>query len=124
MGRKNANRDKDYDEVQKLKQENKQLRTRVRKLHKVIKNIDIEHYKFVQDLLNSQNFNEEGIVKTKSRGDMQKELEMKWLCFDCEKGIMRLTVINKAGEPHYFRRCEHCDKKTKMKKYTSETEGV
>ena len=117
MARK-VQRDKEWNELQRLKTENKKLRTRISKLRKVIKNIDIEHYQFVQDLLNSENFKEEPVQVTK------QSLEKQWQCFKCDKGIMRLITISRAGEPYYFRKCDHCTNKTKMKKYTNEVSGV
>lgn len=118
MGRKNGYKEKEWDEIQKLKAENKKLRTQVGKLRKVIKNIDIEHYQFVQDLLNSENFKDNPVKITK------KELEKQWQCYECESGVMRLVTIHRVGEPYYFRKCDNCDNRTKMKKYTDEVQGV
>lgn len=109
---------KEFDELQKLKEENKKLKKQVSKLRKVINNIDIDHYNFVYDLLNSESF------KEKPKKTAEKELEKKWYCFKCENGIMRLAIIHRAQEPYYFRKCDCCENKTKMKKYTEDVEGV
>lgn len=119
MGRKTHNRDKEYDEMQRIKQENKKLREQIGKLRKVIKNIDIEQYNFVQDLLNSETFEEDNTQKI-----AQKKLEKKWECFTCGKGVMRLITLNRAGEPYYMRKCDKCDNRTKLKKYTNDVEGA
>lgn len=110
---------KEQDKLQKMLAENKRLKAQVSKLRKVIKNIDIEHYKFVQDLLNSDKF-----VDNTAEIELQKKLEEKWACFTCGKGVMRLVMLNRAGIPHYIRKCDICDNKTKMKKYTEDVEGV
>ena len=53
-----------------------------------------------------------------------EELEKIWSCYECEQGVMKLVILNRAGEPYYIRKCNHCDNKTKMKKYTEEITGV
>ena len=52
------------------------------------------------------------------------EIEKKWCCFECEDGIMRMVLIGRAGEPYYFRKCDQCGHKTKMKRHTEGVEGV
>lgn len=117
MKRRNYNK-KEQDQLQKIRQENTKLKKQVAKLRKVINNIDIEHYKFVQDLLNSETF------KKKSAPAIQEELEKKWACHQCEEGVMRLIILHRAGEPYYTRKCDSCSNKTKMKRYTEGVEGV
>lgn len=109
---------KEFDDIQKLKNDNKKLRIQVSKLRKVIKNIDLDHYNFVKDLLESDNFNETPIKVT------NKKLEEKWSCYKCDSGILRLIIVNKCGEPYYFRKCDYCENKTKTKKYNEDIKGV
>lgn len=113
--------DKEYDEIQKLKSENKRLKLQVSKLRKVAANIDRHHYTFVQDLLDSEDMQED----TKAAEvQIQRKMEDKWGCHLCGKGVMRLVILHRAGEPYYIRKCDHCDNKTKLKKYTDDIEGV
>lgn len=118
MGRKRHNNDKEESDLQKLKAENQTLKRQVSKLKKVINNIDMDHYSFVQDLLNSKDFNDTPIKNTK------KEVEKKWSCFKCEEGIMRLMTFSKMGELNYLRKCDCCDNRTKAQPYTEDVEGV
>lgn len=116
MAKKTHN--KEFTDNQRLKEENKRLRTQVSKLRKVINNIDMSHYSFVQDLLNSKDFEAKPAKVTK------EEVEKKWQCFNCEDGIMRLLTFSKMGDPYYMRKCDSCDHKTKVKKYTEDVKGV
>lgn len=109
---------KEQDQLQKVIEENQRLKKQISKLRKVIKNIDIEHYQFVQDLLNSKTFKENPIKTTK------KELEKQWECHQCSEGIMRLIIVHKLREPYYFRKCDNCTNKTKLKKYDDSIKGA
>jgi formylmethanofuran dehydrogenase subunit E len=122
MGKsRKGNKDKEWDELQKSKQEAKKLRAQVSKLRNVVKNIDTNHFNFVQDLLASEIFNQEGI-ETKKK--LQHKLEQEWQCHTCGKGVMRLVILHRAGEPYYLRTCDHCDNKTTLKAYTEEIKGA
>lgn len=117
---KSYNGDKEWNELRRTKEENKKLRRQNNKLKKVIKNIDIQHYEFVQDLIESQESEDDNHTKKVT----QEKLEENWKCHKCDNGIMRLITINRAGNPFYFRRCDSCDNKTKMQRFNEDVEGV
>jgi hypothetical protein len=110
---------KEWDEVQKLKEEVKKLRRENSKLRKVVSNVDMERYSFVQDLLVSLDYEENNQLKK-----VEKSLEQKWKCHDCTTGLLRLIILFKAGEEFYFRKCDCCNKRTKLKKYTEGVQGL
>lgn len=120
MGRKGHRKDKEWDEIQRLKVDNKKLRGQISKLRKVISRLDFEQYHHVKELLESQQKQNKKATKQQQK----QEMEARWRCYECEEGTMRLVVIHRVGEPYYFRKCDHCDNKTKMKKMTEEVEGV
>lgn len=120
MGRKTHNKDWVDSEIKKHKAENTKLRRQVSKLRKVISRIDLDHYQFIKDLLESQEKQDQDF----SQEQKKKGLENRWKCYDCEDGILRLVTVMKAGEPYYLRKCDSCGKKTKTKKYTEDIEGV
>ncbi len=122
MGKsRRGGKDKEWDRLQKLTEENKRLRQQVSKLRNVVKNIDTSHYHFVQDLLESELFDQDNRAEKKQ---LQQKLESKWGCHECGKGVMRLIILHRAGEPFYLRRCDHCDNKTKLKPHTPDVEGI
>lgn len=108
---------KEFDEVQKLKHENKKLRRENSKLRKVIKNVDFERYSFVQDLLTSVDYEND-------KESIKQTLEEKWKCYKCGIGILRLIILFKMNKEHYFRKCDNCGKRTKLKEYTKTVEGI
>lgn len=111
---------KEWDEIQKLKSENKKLRKENNKLRKVISNVDMERYSFVQDLLVSLDYDEQN----KDLKVIEENAEKKWKCYDCLEGLLRLIILFKSGEEFYFRKCDCCNKKTKLKKYTKNVVGL
>ena len=111
---------REWDDYQKLKAENKKLKGQVSKLRKVISRLDFEQYTNLKELIDSHERQDSALVEQQKK----QELENKWNCYECGSGVMRLVIIHRAGEPYYIRKCDHCDNKTKMKKYTDEVEGV
>jgi len=111
---------KEWSEIQKLKNENSKLRKQIGKLRKVISRVDFEHYQHIQELLDAQEREDVEFTK-KSKRDILKE---KWKCWDCSEGILKLVIIFKVGEEHYFRKCNNCGKRTKLQKYTEDVEGI
>ena len=56
--------------------------------------------------------------------DRFTELERKWKCFGCNEGILRLVIIPGGENNRYFRKCSMCSKRTEVKTYTEEVEGI
>ena len=124
-GRGNTDRkggkEKEFTEIQKLKEDNKKLRAQISKLRNLVKNIDANHYEFVNDLMSSDRFN----PKTKeTKKQLRQKIEEQWKCHECDDGIMRLVVMHRVGEPWYLRKCDCCLHKTKLKKYNEEITGA
>lgn len=111
---------KEWDEIQRLKNENKKLRRENSKLRKVVSNVDMERYSFVQDLLTSLDYDK----YDQDLKQVEKSLANKWKCHDCDTGMLKLVILFKAGEEYYFRKCSECSKRTKLKKYTKDVEGI
>jgi formylmethanofuran dehydrogenase subunit E len=96
MGKsRRGGKDKEFDEIQRLKQENKKLRAQVTKLRNVVRHVDTNHYQFVQEMLSSEVFQQDSQQAEK---DLKKKLECQWGCNDCGKGVMRLTILHRAGD--------------------------
>ena len=118
--KRNHKNQKELKEIQALRRENAKLKKQISKLRRVITKIDLDQHAFVKDLLVSQE-NEDGKHEEITT---RLEKENKWLCHDCEKGVLRIIVVNRRDGTFYFRKCDCCSKRTKMKKFTEEVEGV
>lgn len=119
MGR-NKYSDREYSELDKLKQENKQLKKRVESLRKQISRLDIDRYNNIKELVNK--YNEED-NKEQFKAE-QKKLKQRWECHECRNGFLVLTILNRRDTTMYFRKCNNCNHRTKLKKYTESVEGV
>lgn len=109
--------------IHHLEKENKQLKSELRSYERALsKNVTFLKEKTrglsLEDLiaganaeLNLQEIKDEKIDKFE---DMQK----KWCCNVCEKGIMKFISIPKGEETYYFRKCSlpNCKNRTIMKK--------
>lgn len=55
-----------------------------------------------------------------------QEFKQKWKCFDCNIGVMKITVINRQDGKHYFRACTNttgkCKHRTELKPFTDDVE--
>lgn len=120
MARKLHNKDKEWTESQKLKDENRRLRRQIGKLRRVISRLDIERYQYLKELLESQENQDAEAV----RQVRQKDVEQKWECYECGEGILRIIVFNRANDTVYLRKCDNCGKRTKMKKFNEEVKGA
>lgn len=56
--------------------------------------------------------------------DRFSELQRKWACYDCNEGILRLIIVPGRETNRYFRKCSMCEKRTEVKEYTEEVEGI
>ena len=107
---------KELKEVQVLKQENRKLRRQIGKLRKVIARIDVEQYQFLKDLLESQAQEDTEHIKKAE----QQRIEDKWKCHEhgCDGGVLRFIPVTRQDGTFYFRKCDNCGKRTKLKKFT------
>lgn len=122
MGRKNRKpaNDKELKEVQWLRRENQKLRKNIASLRKQLSRIDVDRYQHVCEILEEYD-NEPETFDPKEK---LETLKKRWECHDCKEGILKLIMVSKLGEPYYFRKCTSCSKKTKLKKYTEDVEGI
>lgn len=115
-----SSKDKELKETQRLKREVQMLRKQISSLRKQLSRIDVDRYQNVCELLQAHDRQEEEAQNINKLEDLRK----KWECFECEGGFLKLVLITKVGEPFYFRRCSNCGKKTRLKKYTDDVEGI
>ena len=113
MKRRNLNL-KEEDQLQRVKIENKRLKKEVQTLRKELNRL--EHRFSGLDELVEQQYDEDNTPKA------IKEAKKDWSCFKCKEGQLKIFIINKVGVPHYFRKCDSCENRTKLKKYSSEVE--
>lgn len=111
---------KEQDELQKLKRENDRLKRQVSSLRKQIARVDIDRYENLQDLIHKYDQEEAAEIIAKE----VKAKEEKWRCYECPDGILRLKVIQRQDGTFYYRKCDKCTNKTKLKKWDKNVEGV
>ena len=111
---------KELKEVQVLKQENAKLKKQVSKLRKVISKLDTQNYQFVKDVVDSHDRQD----RDYQEGIRKNVLEEKWQCHQCEDGILRITILNRLDGTFYFRKCDCCSHRTKLKKVHDDVDGV
>jgi septal ring factor EnvC (AmiA/AmiB activator) len=110
----------EYDQLQRLKSENRKLRQQISQLRKQISRIDIDRFQNLKDLLDAQDREEQ----EQAAQEQQKTLERQWACWECGQGTMRLVVLERRDGVHYYRCCDNCKKRTKLQKYNDKVEGV
>lgn len=119
MGRShNKNYDKEFSKVQKLANENKQLKKEVGRLRKEMDKLE-HRYSNLDDAVQQQ-YDEEYPITAK---DMEAQ-KKKWACHKCSKGVLKIIIVNKMGKAYYLRKCNSCPHKTKLQPYTKEIDGV
>lgn len=111
--------EKDYDKLDKLKEENKKLKRQISTLRKQIDRLDLDNSKYdhIRELA-AQQYEEE---KNTSKA---KKLREKWKCYECGSGVLKLIIIPSPGGLKYFRSCNNCDNRTKAKQYNKDVEGI
>ena len=52
------------------------------------------------------------------------EIQRKWLCFQCNTGILKMVIIPRGDGNSYFRQCSNtkCKHRTPLKEYTEEVD--
>ncbi len=112
--------DKEYDQLDKLKHDNKKLKRQVKKLRKIIDRFDLDRYNDVKEWIEKY----ANLELEQERAEATKELEKRWKCWDCDQGVFRIHVIMRMDGEFYYRMCDQCRKRTSLKKYSKKTEGV
>lgn len=105
--------DREYDDLDRLKYENKKLKRQISALRKQISRLDIDRYNNVKELLEKQANEDmhEYIEKEKENA------EKKWRCWTCGQGVLRPVRMHRRDGSFYYRKCdnEKCDNRTKTK---------
>ena len=78
----------------------------------------------VDELVKEFSGDESNIDLDKMVDDCKEELEFKWQCYSCEPGYLRLIVVNRLEDKMYFRKCSHCDNRTKIQKFDESVKGL
>lgn len=120
MSKGRRDRTKEYDQVQKLKSENKLLKRQIARLRKQLDRIDVEHFQNLKEIVKKQRKEDLDLYKEEEH----KSLEEKWKCHKCDDGVLRIVIIDRRNGVFYFRRCPSCGNRTKVKPYTEDVKGV
>ena len=105
--------DKELDKVDKIKHENSKLKRQVGQLRKEIENLQhmMAHYEKFKEYSKQRR-----IEAKKDKAEKKKDLK-KWKCFECGEGHLEKIVVPRADGVFYFRSCNTCNNRTKMKKW-------
>ena len=109
----------EQDLLQKLKRENAKLKTEIAKLRKQIARLDLDRFANFRETLDR--LDEIEMEQAIKRRDRQVSTD-KWKCWTCKQGYLKLVVFERRDGVYYFRKCESCSKRTKLKRYTSAVE--
>ena len=71
----------------------------------------------VEEIVSYFNNDAKGASITDMQHQIQEAEERSWECYKCDDGTLRLIIINKRNEEWYFRSCNNCKNRTRMKKY-------
>lgn len=112
--------EKDYDQLDKLKNENRKLKRQISSLRKQIARIDLDRYHNIRELLEKYDA-EEQEEELQRQEEAAKE---EWRCHDCDRDYLRLVVFNRRDGTFYFRKCFTCGKRTKTQKYHDKVKGL
>lgn len=82
--------------------------------------IDIDRYSHLKDIIEAHDEQDQAFDKEYEL----KKLRDKWICHDCARDILRIIIVPRADGIFYFRRCQNCSHKTRLKKYTENVEGI
>jgi len=117
MSRRRQYSDRETDQLQYYKHLVKKLKREIAGLRKQIDRLDLDRFASFKEALDR--IDEIEMEQTARRKDKEIQKE-KWRCWDCNTGTMRLKVWDRLDGPHYQRVCDHCNKRTTMKKWTPE----
>jgi len=104
--------DKEQKEVQRLKQQNRELKQQVSQLRKLLKRVDEEKFQSLGD------------VVEELKEDKTVSKEEQWECHGCQEDVLRLIIYDRPDGTYYFRMCQTCRKKTKPKKWHEKVQGI
>jgi hypothetical protein len=118
---KNKNKPKrDEDLIHKLTRDNEKLKKTISSLRKNLSRLDVDRYAQFKELLDSQDSAQNDSDKLYELDRLKK----KWTCKVCEKDYLKLLLVHRPDGVFYYRKCQNCDHKTRLKKYTDDVKGV
>lgn len=110
---------KDLNDLQRLKEENKLLKKQIKALRNSIKRAEssVKSHKNLEELVKKQKKEDESFASSEG-------IKAKWICHECSRGYLKLTIINRHDGQFYYRRCTdmQCKKRTRLKSYHSNVE--
>jgi len=109
--------DKDYDMLDRLKQENKQLK---RQLGNLKKQLDRVHPGNIEEIRAFAARQEE---RNRRKAEKRKEKKA-WECYECGRGTLYIVKVPHPKGQQYFRSCDFCEHRTKAKPYTDKVKGL
>jgi hypothetical protein len=117
---KNRNCDKESSLLDRLKHENKKLKRQLAVLRRQLEQVDVNKYNNLQQLVKKQE------KEDRQAADEKKRIKLmnKWRCFECNEGALKIVIINRLDGVFYFRRCDKCNKRTKLQKYHTLVDGI
>jgi hypothetical protein len=117
MARKGKYTDREHDIIDKYKKENQKLKEQISKLRKQISRIDLDRYHNVRDLINHY----ESTEKNETSPTQEEEIKKLWHCFQCDSDYLRMVTFERRDGIFYYRKCNTCNRKTKLKRLTKDT---
>jgi predicted RNase H-like nuclease (RuvC/YqgF family) len=114
--------DGEYDQVQRLRNENKKLKHQISQLRKQMSRIDVDRFQNLKEVIEAQ----ERQDRVEQQEAEDKALAQKWECWECKQGTLRLTVLERLDGVFYYRKCDTqgCRKRTKLQRYNKDVEGL
>lgn len=118
MSRSNTRRSKaEYDIVDKLKHENQKLKKQISQLRKQLARLDLNRYSNLKELVDKHELEDQEEKKTEHKEQIKKL----WECFECREDHLRMVTFERKDGVFYFRKCNSCGHRTKMKRLTADT---
>lgn len=114
--------DKEYNKSQRDRHEIQKLRKEVASLRKQLARVDVDRYQNLQELVEKQ-ADEDKQLHARKKPTREEQLK-RWECHECREGHLKLIILNRPDGVFYFRRCDACAHKTRMKRYTEDVEGL
>lgn len=107
----------DHDLLDKLKQENKKLKSQVSQLRKQLSRLDLDRYQNLQDLIHKY----DKLEQQEEQQALIEDLKKVWECHNCREGYLKFVPISRPDGEYYIRSCTACSNKTRLKKLTPQT---
>jgi DNA-directed RNA polymerase subunit RPC12/RpoP len=116
---KRTKHDKELGLLDKLKHENKVLKKHVASLRKQLQRIDIDRYENIKEIIHKHDSGEH----SDDLKPHEESLKKIWECFECSGGVLQLTVLNRRDGEFYYRKCNNCNHRTKLKPFTKDVKN-